>query len=142
MPDLEIAQKVPAVAQDFGFRIHHVQLAMPAAGEEDARRFYQGLLGLTGVEKPPVLRTRGGAWFRGPSLEVHLGVEPEFRAARKAHPGIVTSNLDELAGRLTDGGVEVLWDGDFPGFRRFYAHDPFGNRLEFLQPDAPDQPGA
>ncbi|MGC8474127.1 MAG: glyoxalase [Candidatus Dormibacteria bacterium] len=112
---------------------------MPPGGEADARRFYHGLLGLTEVEKPPVLRTRGGAWFRGPSLEVHLGVEQEFQAARKAHPGIVTSNLNELAGKLTAGGVEVSWDSDFPGFRRFYAHDPFGNRLEFLEPDAPEQ---
>ncbi len=127
------------MAQDFGFRLHHVQLAMPAGGEDDARRFYQGLLQLTEVEKPPVLRSRGGAWFRGPSLEVHLGVEQEFRAVRKAHPGILTNKLDELAGSLTTGGVEVLWDPDFPGFRRFYAHDPFGNRLEFLQPDAPQQ---
>ena len=142
MPESEIVQKVPVVAQDFGFRLHHVQLAMPPGGEEDARRFYQGLLGLTEVEKPPVLRARGGAWFRGRSLEVHLGVEQEFRAARKAHPGLVTNNLEELAGSLTNGGVEVLWDGDFPGFRRFYAHDPFGNRLEFLQPEAPDQLGA
>lgn len=142
MPDSEIPAGAPA--RDFGLRLHHVQLAMPAGGEDQARHFYQGLLGLTEVEKPPVLRKRGGAWFSGPALEVHLGVEEEFRAARKAHPGIVTDNLDELAGRLTAGGVAVSWDADLPGFRRFYAHDPFGNRLEFLQRDAPDPqpPGA
>ncbi len=111
---------------------------MPAGREEEAARFYQGMLGLTPVEKPPVLQGRGGAWFRGPALEVHLGIEQEFRAARKAHPGLLTDSLDELAGRLASGGVEVAWDPDFPGFRRFYAHDPFGNRLEFLQLDASD----
>jgi catechol 2,3-dioxygenase-like lactoylglutathione lyase family enzyme len=140
MPDSEIQQEVPGSALGPGLRLHHVQLAMPGCGEEEARRFYQDLLGLKEVEKPTTLRGRGGAWFRGPALEVHLGVEQEFRAARKAHPGILTDALEKLAARLTEAGVEVLWDADFPGFRRFYAHDPFGNRLEFLEPVAPQRP--
>ncbi len=136
MPDSEIQQEVVGSAPGAGLSLHHVQLAMPAGGEEAARRFYQDLLGLREVEKPPVLRGRGGAWFRGPALEVHLGVEQEFMPARKAHPGFLTDALDRMAARLTEAGVDVLWDGDFPGFRRFYAHDPFGNRLEFLEREA------
>ncbi len=86
------------------------------------------------VEKPPVLAARGGCWFRGGGVEVHLGVEREFSAARKAHPGILVSNLRALAEKLTAAGVEVTWDGEFPGHDRFYSADPFGNRLEFLEP--------
>jgi catechol 2,3-dioxygenase-like lactoylglutathione lyase family enzyme len=139
VPASEIEQQVPDSAQSPGLSLHHVQLAMPGGGEEEARRFYHGLLGLKEVEKPTALRGRGGAWFRGPALEVHLGVEQEFRAARKAHPGILTDALERLAAQLTEAGVQVSWDADFPGFRRFYAHDPFGNRLEFLERVAPQR---
>ena len=125
---------MPTGEDAFGLGSHHVQLARPEGREAEARHFYQGLLGLREVVRPPVLRGRGGAWFRGPMLELHLGVDDEFRAARKAHPGILTDRLDDLAERLTGAKVEVLWDVDLPGFRRFYASDPFGNRLEFLQP--------
>jgi catechol 2,3-dioxygenase-like lactoylglutathione lyase family enzyme len=114
--------------------LHHVQLAMPRGEEEAARAFFAGALGMTEVEKPPVLAARGGAWFRAGGLELHLGVEDDFAPARKAHPGILVSDLDELARRLAATGQDVTWDADFPGFRRIYAHDPFGNRLEFLQP--------
>jgi hypothetical protein len=86
------------------------------------------------VDKPPVLAARGGCWFRGGGLEVHLGVEQEFSPARKAHPGILVSELTALAGALEAAGVDVTWDPEFPGHDRFYAHDPFGNRLEFLEP--------
>ena len=114
--------------------LHHVQLAMPAGEEEAARRFFADVLGMAEVEKPPVLAARGGAWFRSGGLEIHLGVEPEFRAARKAHPGILVSDLDDVVRRLAAAGQDVTWDGNFPGFRRVYARDPFGNRLEFLEP--------
>ncbi|WP_433782000.1 VOC family protein [Actinomycetospora sp. CA-101289] len=114
--------------------LHHVQLAMPAGEEETARAFFVGVLGMAEIDKPPVLAARGGAWFRGGGLEVHLGVEDGFRPARKAHPGIVVDDLDEVARRVAATGQDVTWDRDFPGFRRFYAHDPFGNRLEFLEP--------
>ena len=123
-----------ATAPDFG--LHHVQLAVPAGSEDACRAFYVGVLGLTEVPKPPVLAARGGLWVRAGALELHLGVEDDFRPARKAHPGILVSDLDALAGRLVTAGVEVRWDGDFPGHRRCYADDPVGNRLEFLQPDA------
>ena len=115
-------------------RLHHMQLAMPRAEERAARDFFVGVLGMTEVDKPPVLAARGGAWFRAGDVELHLGVEDNFRPARKGHPGIVVTHLDDVVHRLIESGQDVSWDADFPGFRRVYAHDPFGNRLEFLQP--------
>ena len=115
-------------------RLHHMQLAMPRAEEQVARDFFVGVLGMTEVDKPPVLAARGGAWFRAGDVELHLGVEDNFRPARKGHPGIVVTDLDDVVHRLTESGQNVSWDAEFPGFRRVYAHDPFGNRLEFLQP--------
>jgi catechol 2,3-dioxygenase-like lactoylglutathione lyase family enzyme len=114
--------------------LHHMQLAMPRGEEAAARSFFAGVLGMAEIEKPPVLAARGGAWFRGGGLELHLGVEDDFQPARKAHPGILVSDLDEVARRLRNADQDVTWDADFPGFRRIYAHDPFGNRLEFLEP--------
>ena len=114
--------------------LHHAQLAMPRGEEATARDFYAGVLGMTEVDKPSVLAARGGAWFRAGGLELHLGVEEAFGPARKAHPGVLVSDLDEVVRRLGAAGQDVTWDADFPGFRRVYAHDPFGNRLEFLQP--------
>lgn len=114
--------------------LHHVQLAMPRGAEAAARKFFVGVLGMTEIDKPPVLAARGGAWFRAGGLELHLGVEEDFRPARKGHPGILVTDLDDVVLRLRDAGQDVTWDGDFPGFRRVYAHDPFGNRLEFLEP--------
>jgi catechol 2,3-dioxygenase-like lactoylglutathione lyase family enzyme len=113
--------------------LHHMQLAMPRGEEEAARGFFVGVLGMTEVDKPPVLAARGGAWFRHGGLELHLGVEDDFRPARKGHPGVLVTDLDEVVRRLSEAGQDVTWDGDFPGFRRVYAHDPFGNRLEFLE---------
>lgn len=118
-------------------RLHHVQLAMPPGGEGAARRFYGELLGLAEAPKPAALAARGGCWFRGDDIEIHLGIEPEFRAADKAHPGVLLEELDDLealAGRLRAAGVDVQWDDEFPGHRRFYARDAHGNRLEFLAP--------
>lgn len=114
-------------------RLHHMQLAIPRGGEDVARAFYGDALGLAEADKPPVLAARGGCWFRGDGVELHLGVEDDFRPARKGHPGIEIDGLDALATRLADHDIDVRWDGDFPGYRRFYADDPFGNRLEFLE---------
>ena len=114
-------------------RLHHVQLAIPPGGEDAARPFYGDALGMTAVEKPPALAARGGSWFRGDGCEVHLGVETDFRPARKAHPALLVDGLDALADRLATHGIEVRWDDEFPGHRRFYADDPFGNRIEFLE---------
>ncbi len=125
----------PDVESPFGYRLHHVQLAIPPGAEDDCRAFYVDVLGMTEIGKPPVLAARGGLWVRAGALEIHLGVEEDFRPARKAHPGILVTGLDDLAARLVAAGVEVDWDPHFPGHRRFYAHDNVGNRLEFLSPE-------
>ncbi|HST80765.1 MAG TPA: ATP-grasp domain-containing protein [Kineosporiaceae bacterium] len=114
--------------------LHHVQLAIPPGGEDLARRYYGEILGMTELEKPPVLAARGGCWFRSTGLEIHLGVEKDFRAAAKAHPGILVKDLDALAKRLEAAGAGVEWDDNFPGHRRFYSHDLHGNRIELLEP--------
>ena len=115
-------------------RLHHVQLAIPSGGEARCREFWGGLLGMEELEKPPELAARGGCWFRGGGVEVHLGVEEDFAPARKAHPGFLVGDLRALATTLEAAEVEVTWDDEFPGHDRFYASDPFGNRLEFLEP--------
>lgn len=114
--------------------VHHVQLAMPAGREEDARAFYIGVLGMTELAKPAALAARGGAWFRSGEVELHLGVEAGFQPAGKAHPGLLVDDLDGLAARLAAAGRPVQPDGALAGLRRCHSADPFGNRLEFLQP--------
>ena len=115
-------------------RLHHILLTMPRGGESAARAFFVDVLGMAEIEKPSVLAARGGAWLRAADVELHLGIEENFRPALKGHPGIVVTDLDKVVEQLNQAGQEVQWDGDFPGYRRVYAHDPFGNRLEFLQP--------
>lgn len=114
-------------------RLDHVQIAAPSGCEEEARRFFGELLGLPELEKPEPLAARGGAWFQIGAQELHVGVEAEFEPARKAHPAFAVDDVDELATRLEAAGVEVQWDDELPGVHRFYAVDPWGNRLEFLQ---------
>ncbi|HEX3331559.1 MAG TPA: VOC family protein [Gaiellales bacterium] len=109
--------------------LDHVQVAIPPGGEDAARRFYAGLLGLREMEKPEPMRATGGVWFEP---GVHLGVERDFAPARKAHPGLRVADLDAIAARLADAGADVEWDERWPGVRRFYTRDPFGNRLELL----------
>jgi len=115
-------------------RIDHVQIAMPRGGEDSARPFYAGLLGIPEVPKPAALADRGGAWFESDDLKVHLGVDSECRAARKAHPAFRVRDLGSLVQRLRAAGVEVADDGSLPGYERVYVTDPFGNRLELLEP--------
>lgn len=119
--------------------LDHVQIAAPAGGEEEARRFFGGLLGLPELAKPEPLASRGGAWFQVGPQELHVGVETEFEPARKAHPALAVENVDELAARLEAAGIEIRWDDELPGVRRFYAEDPWGNRLEFLQRTRPGE---
>jgi len=114
--------------------IDHVQVAMPPGEEVTARAFYVGLLGMTEDPKPPQLAARGGCWFRSGTAVVHLGVADPFTPARKAHPGLLVSDLDALEERLTAAGYGcVRADGEDPAQPRFHAHDCFGNRVEFLQ---------
>jgi catechol 2,3-dioxygenase-like lactoylglutathione lyase family enzyme len=122
------------VVSQFGLGLHHVQLAIPHGSEERCRQFYVDILGMSEIHKPAVLAARSGLWVRADQLEIHLGVEEDFQPARKAHPGILVADLDALARRLTEHGVEVSWDNNFPGYRRFHTFDNLGNRLEFMTP--------
>jgi catechol 2,3-dioxygenase-like lactoylglutathione lyase family enzyme len=111
--------------------LDHVQVAAPPGCEAAARRWYGELLGLDELPKPPVLAARGGVWFACGAQQLHVGVERSFVAASKAHPALRVSSLaalDELAERL----APVEWDDSIPGVRRFYASDPWGNRVELL----------
>lgn len=113
--------------------LDHVQLAMPEGQEGAARAFYGGLLGMEEVAKPPVLAARGGVWFRSGAAVVHLGVEKDFRPARKAHPALLVRDLAALVATLRAAGVEVIDDEALPGYARVYVADPFGNRLELME---------
>ena len=113
-------------------RLHHVQVSCPRGGETAARAFYGGALGLPEVTKPPVLAARGGVWFRSEHVEVHVGVEEPFHPARKAHPAFCVDDIDAMAITMTALGFAVVWDDDFPGYRRFYTADGNGNRVEIL----------
>jgi orotate phosphoribosyltransferase len=114
--------------------LDHVQLAAPSGSEDEARRFFGGLLGLSEIEKPPLLRERGGVWFSLGSQQVHVGVQDPFSPARKAHPAlrVTPGRLDELAAALSSSGAPVSWDEALPEYRRFYTEDPWGNRIELL----------
>jgi catechol 2,3-dioxygenase-like lactoylglutathione lyase family enzyme len=115
-------------------RLDHVQLAMPAGGEARAVAFYEGLLGIARVPKPPHLAERGGCWFERGDLKVHLGVDPDFRPATKAHPAFVVDDLHALAGVIAAAGHRVDPDQPLAGYDRLYVDDPFGNRIELLEP--------
>ena len=114
--------------------IDHVQLAMPAGGEAEARRFYGVLLGITEVPKPPHLAKRGGCWFEDGPLKIHLGVDGAFQPARKAHPALIVSDLRALVTELAANDVPMNDDEPLAGFDRVYVDDPFGNRIELLEP--------
>ncbi|MBX9700474.1 MAG: glyoxalase [Acetobacteraceae bacterium] len=113
--------------------LHHVQLAMPPGGEAAARAFYAGLLGLAEVAKPAALAGRGGCWFESGPVRVHLGVEADFRPARKAHPAFLVTGLDGLAARLAAAGHPAQGDEPLPGWQRLFLDDPFGNRIELME---------
>jgi catechol 2,3-dioxygenase-like lactoylglutathione lyase family enzyme len=113
--------------------IHHVQLSMPRGREDDARAFYRDVLGMTEQPKPENLARRGGVWFRAGDAEVHLGVEDDFRPAKKAHPALAVVNLAELLERCRAAGCAVATDEPLPGYDRAYVSDPFGNRIELLE---------
>ena len=115
-------------------RIDHVQLAMPEGREDQAREFYGNVLGLPEKLKPPHLARRGGAWFEAGALKVHLGIDPDFRPAGKAHAAFVVAGLQELAVACRQKGYAVEDAEPLEGRKRFYVHDPFGNRLEMIEP--------
>ena len=113
-------------------RIDHVQVSCPPGGEDVARAFYGEALGMTEVAKPPLLAARGGCWFRAGEAELHVGVEQDFRPARKAHPALAVNDLDACADRLAALGFAVTWDDSIPGRRRFHTADGHGNRIEIV----------
>jgi catechol 2,3-dioxygenase-like lactoylglutathione lyase family enzyme len=114
--------------------IDHVQLAMPRGKEKEARAFYDGLLGIPEVQKPPNLAKRGGCWFVRDTLRIHLGVEDDFRPARKAHPAFLVEDLAGLRQRLEAAGFTPRTEEPLEGYNRIYVNDPFGNRIELLEP--------
>ncbi len=116
--------------------IDHVQLAMPAGGEDAARRFYQGVLGIPETPKPADLAKRGGCWFESGAVKVHIGVEAEFHPARKAHVAFIVPDLAALAATLAEAGFPTRADMPLEGYDRLYVDDPFGNRLELMQPNS------
>jgi len=114
--------------------LDHVQVAAPRESEGAMRRFYGEILGLPEIPKPETLAGRGGAWFQLGRQQLHIGVEDGFAPARKAHPAFLVSNLAALRRQIEQAGVAIEEDAPLPGYVRFYCMDPFGNRLEFLQP--------
>jgi len=115
-------------------RLDHVQLAMPAGGEEAATAFYEGALGIPRVPKPAHLEARGGCWFEDGDLKVHLGVDAAFTPARKAHAGLLVEDLPALVAVLAAHGWTTTDDEPLEGYDRVYVDDPFGNRIELLEP--------
>ena len=114
--------------------IDHIQIAMPAGQEDRARAFYVNILGFTEIPKPAELVKRGGAWFQSHGVQLHLGVEADFRPARKAHPAFIVSDLDLLVAKVQDAGYET--DTSQPpldGYKRAHIFDPFGNRIELME---------
>ena len=112
--------------------IDHVQLAMPPGEEERARGFYRDLLDMVEIPKPPELAKRGGCWFGSGGVQIHLGVENDFRAAKKAHPALRCRDYEALISRLRAAGMDAQEDESIPGVRRCHIFDPFGNRLELI----------
>jgi catechol 2,3-dioxygenase-like lactoylglutathione lyase family enzyme len=112
--------------------IDHVQLAMPRGGEQVARRFYGEILGMMEIPKPAELAMRGGCWFTSGEVQIHLGVEDEFRPARKAHPALRCQDYESLKQQLQCNNVNVVEADDIPGVRRCHIFDPFGNRIELV----------
>ncbi|QQZ07870.1 VOC family protein [Heyndrickxia vini] len=113
--------------------IDHVQLAAPKGCEEKARFFYGAILGLPEIKKPEILKGRGGCWFQCGNQELHIGVEADFREAKKAHPGLIVKNIEELKSILVSNQIAMKEEPVIEGRKRIHVSDPFGNRLEFLE---------
>ncbi|MDQ2908486.1 MAG: glyoxalase [Candidatus Eremiobacteraeota bacterium] len=119
--------------------IDHVQLAMPPGEEDRARGFFAGLLEMTEIPKPEALRGRGGVWFTSGPVALHLGVDPNFVPARKAHPALLCADYAALFARLAAAGYSLTEAGTFEDGRpHAYVDDPFGNRLELIGGKAAD----
>ena len=130
LPGKTLPGKTSAMGHASFTAIDHVQLAMPAGGENTARQFYSGLLGMVEIPKPAELAKRGGCWFQSGRVQIHLGVESDFRPAKKAHPALRCRDYEAFVARLQGADVEVCPADDIPNVRRCHIHDPFGNRIE------------
>jgi catechol 2,3-dioxygenase-like lactoylglutathione lyase family enzyme len=113
--------------------LDHVQVAIPVGGEARAREFYSGVLGFSEIEKPAAMAGRNSLWFAAGPVNLHLGIEPDFHAARRAHPAFVVVDLDEILAACEGAGLTTKSDTSFNGYRRFHIFDPFGNRLELME---------
>jgi catechol 2,3-dioxygenase-like lactoylglutathione lyase family enzyme len=116
--------------------LDHVQVAIPAGGENRAREFYTGILGFTEIEKPAAMAGRNSIWFAAGAVNLHLGVEPEFHAAKRAHPAFIVDDLDGILAACERAGLTTKPDTSFNGFRRVHVLGPFGNRLELMEREA------
>lgn len=112
--------------------IDHVQLAITPGGEDEARKFYVDILGMREIPKPTDMAKRGGCWFESGSVQIHVGIEPDFKASKKAHPALRCSNYQQTIQRLQDFGIEVKEADGMPGVLRAHILDPFGNRIELI----------
>lgn len=117
--------------------LDHVQIAIPVGGEERAREFYAGILKFSEVEKPATMKGRNSIWFVAGAVNLHLGVDAEFHAAKRAHPALVVDNLDEIVAACDSAGLPTKPDVGFNDFRRVHVFDPFGNRLELMESTTP-----
>jgi hypothetical protein len=116
--------------------IDHILIAMPAGREDEARALYHGMLGLSERTKPTQLIERGGCWFESGAFQVHLGVEKNFVPARKAHPAFIVEGLFDMVRKLKQSGYTVTEDEPLAGCDRRHVYDPFGNRIELIEPNA------
>jgi catechol 2,3-dioxygenase-like lactoylglutathione lyase family enzyme len=115
------------------YAIDHVQLSIPPDSEDLARAFYGGVLGLQEKPKPEHLVQRGGVWFEQDDLKLHLGVDRNFRPAKKAHPGLLVEDLERLVSRCQKAGYGVVVGEGIENYRQVYVTDPFGNRIELME---------
>ncbi|HJQ71283.1 MAG TPA: VOC family protein [Blastocatellia bacterium] len=115
------------------YGVDHIQVAIPPGAEQQARSFYAGVLGLYEIPRPADLASKGGMWFQVGAVQLHLGVETEFRPARKAHPALLVEGLDDLITLLEAKGYPTRVAETLSGTRRVHVHDPFGNRIELMQ---------
>ena len=113
--------------------IDHIQLAMPKGQEERARQFFTGVLGMAELDKPEILKSRGGCWFSCGGQELHLGVQAGFNPAKKAHPAFLAVDLGAMEANLLAHGVEITHQPPLPNAKRLFIEDPFGNRIELLE---------
>ena len=116
-------------------RVHHVQITIPTGSEEAGRAFYCGLLGLTEIAKPESLAGRGGFWIQLGDTQVHVGTESDVdRTRTKAHVAYEVDDLEVWRTRLHEAGIDPGESVPIPGYDRFEFRDPFGNRVELIQP--------